>query len=369
MRIGIDYRFAVRSSRGIATYIREIVRELMLIDQANEYILYIDEDTALNLPANFSKAILPYKNILLFEQIYLPLQARSDRLDILWYPSNSGPIFLHHTIKLVVTVHDLISFMNFNSVNKWSFSSLKYRSGEYYRKYALKSGLNRINQMITVSEYSGSRIRQLLKRDAAVIYNNISSEIPSGADQAILERLSLIPGGYLFSITGHAPHKNLKGLLEAISGSSLSEKLVISGIHNKNVLDEYPEEIRRKVIITGYITEEEKACLYKNSKAFLFLSHYEGFGIPVLEAMQFNIPVIASNRSSIPEVVGNGGQLIDPEDIEGIRRLIRELPQVDIEELRTRQAEQLKKFSSWRNSAVQLLQLFAKLNPDLKYRN
>lgn len=363
IRIGIDYRFAVRTSRGIGVYIREIVRQLMLFDPVNQYILYLDEDAELEIPHNFSKKVLPYKNILLFEQIYLPRQAHRDRLNVIWYPSNSGPLILHHSVRLIVTVHDMISFMQYNSPGL-SFKSLKYRAGEYYRRYILKKGFKRIDQLTTVSEFSALEIKTILNRRAIVIPNHIKHLGDSATDMSILQKHNLEPAEYFFSMTGDAPHKNLKGLLDIFSQINTQKKLVISGVKTRQVVEKYPEELQQRVIVTGYITEEEKAALYQNTYAFLFLSLYEGFGIPLLEAMQYHVPVIASNRSSIPEILGEGGFLINPQDPGAVIDTINNLVHYDKPWFAKVQDKQLMKFSSWASSALKLHQIFK----DLKQR-
>lgn len=114
------------------------------------------------------------------------------------------------------------------------------------------------------------------------------------------------PGSYFYTITGNAPSKNfplIKEVLEILK----EYRFVITGIKLED-WDDAPDNVS----ITGFVTEEEKAILLQNAKAFLFLSLEEGFGIPVLEAMVYDRKILASNCSAIPEVVGEGGYCINP---------------------------------------------------------
>jgi len=99
-------------------------------------------------------------------------------------------------------------------------------------------------------------------------------------------------------------------------------------------------------VLTGYVPDEELSALYSGALAFIYMSLYEGFGLPPLEAMQCGVPVIASNTSSLPEVVGDAGIMLDPQDVEGLSRAMKELiTNVYFnEELARRSAEQAARF-------------------------
>jgi glycosyltransferase involved in cell wall biosynthesis len=139
-----------------------------------------------------------------------------------------------------------------------------------------------------------------------------------------------ITKSYIFYLGTIEPRKNVDLLLEAFQ--RLKERtrkdfqLVLSGKVGWKV-ESLMKVIRAlvesgDVIHTGYISEEEAACLYNGAEAFVYPSQYEGFGIPVLEAMACGCPVVASNSSSLPEVVGDAGVLVEPNNVEELSEAI-----------------------------------------------
>ena len=169
---------------------------------------------------------------------------------------------------------------------------------------------------------------------------------------------------YLLYVGTLQPRKNLVRAIEAFGllkrDSTL--KFVIAG--KKGWLyDEIFEKVKElnlenEVIFTGYVPDEDLPELYKNAKAFIFVSLYEGFGLPVLEAMSYGIPVLTSNTSSLPEVAGDAALLVDPENTEEIAKGMERL--LTDEKLRqqliSKGKEQIKKFS-WEKAAKETLQV------------
>jgi glycosyltransferase involved in cell wall biosynthesis len=343
--IGIDYRFALASVRGIGRYIRGIVQQLTEIDSVNTYILYCHEAPAEKMPGNFHISVLPAGNIIWFEQVALPLRARKDRVDVLWYPSNSGPIFLQRKIRLAVTVHDL----NFYP-EKRRPAITRHGFGERYRKFALKNGLKRIDVLLTVSGYSQEQIRKRLCREAGIVYNCLDMH-KKPEDDSVLDRFGLRGTEYVYSMTGEAPHKNLAGLLALAERYGGDLKFVISGVY-------HPAQVAAlstgNVLLTGRISEAEKSSLYKHAGAFIFIPYSEGFGIPVLEAMHYKLPVIASNLTAVPEVLGKGGELVHPDDHDTMLMLLHQLPW-NMDRYLPEQERQLARFASCRQEAAKQL--------------
>jgi glycosyltransferase involved in cell wall biosynthesis len=140
---------------------------------------------------------------------------------------------------------------------------------------------------------------------------------------------------FILSVCTIEPRKNLDKVLKAWQMARLKHgidnlALVLAGQigwHQEAFaacLDSFGED-RHHIFTPGYMADEDLAPLYSSALAFLYLSRYEGFGLPPLEAMQCGVPVIASNRTSIPEVVGDSAILVDPDDVETIAGAIRDL--------------------------------------------
>jgi glycosyltransferase involved in cell wall biosynthesis len=135
-------------------------------------------------------------------------------------------------------------------------------------------------------------------------------------------------GSYFLSLGNLAPHKNLPGLIKGFRALLLQEKLsdtylVVVGRkgseYDKMLAYTWNEPVLRdRVIFTGRVENDELAALYSGALCFISTSHYEGFGLPLLEAMQCGAPVIASHTSSLPEVAGDAGILVNPNDTDAL---------------------------------------------------
>jgi glycosyltransferase involved in cell wall biosynthesis len=163
-----------------------------------------------------------------------------------------------------------------------------------------------------------------------------STVIPNGVDETLFhpcedagrirevrERLGVPPGKYVLTLSSLAPHKNLKFLLQAwhaVPNKAPDWHLVVAGGKNTDpalLAQKLGVEpgLLQQVVFTGFVPDEDLPALLSGAQAFAFPSLYEGFGLPVLEAMACGCPVIASNTTSIPEVVGSAGTLLDPKDL------------------------------------------------------
>jgi glycosyltransferase involved in cell wall biosynthesis len=152
---------------------------------------------------------------------------------------------------------------------------------------------------------------------------------------------------YFLYVGGIEPRKNLPRLVEAFAGLPEDVSLVIAGASVqwnpegwnllRPCLEALGPDVRRRVILTGYVNEGEKVALLAGALAMAYPSMYEGFGLPVAEALACGTPVVASNVSSLPEVVGDAALLVDPDDVEAIRNGMGRV--LEDEALRRRLAE------------------------------
>ncbi len=124
---------------------------------------------------------------------------------------------------------------------------------------------------------------------------------------------------FFISVASLEPRKNLKRIIKAFSSFEKDYQLVLVG---RSGYDNIPDA--KGLIKTGYVSEKDLACLYKESQALIFASLYEGFGLPILEAFYHGTPVVTSNVSSMPEVAGNAGVLVDPLSIDSIKKGIKQ---------------------------------------------
>lgn len=343
MNIGIDYRLAAASHRGMGRYCREIVEKLFDMDKENKYVLYTDTDCDKPLPPNFRWHKIPTANFILGEQVFLPLAISNDKIDVLWSPSNTFPLFMPRSVKLVVTIHDLIFMYKLPKGQ-----NIIQRIGALYRRWVLKLGYKRIDTCITVSEFSASEIRRIFNiKDVRITYNCIEAFYKKTRDCLTSEKAD-----FYFTLSADAPSKNLPFLLNAFKNKLPNDKLVIGGVKNNSPLrEQYQSE--QIIFLNDGVPDELLIEHYLKCKAFVYVSLQEGFGIPPLEALSCGAKVISSYETSLREVVGECGILINPrredELLEAIEKIADfEVPQTTID-------NHLAQFTDWSIPATIIL--------------
>jgi glycosyltransferase involved in cell wall biosynthesis len=255
----------------------------------------------------------------LWEQLQLPLLVKGR---LLWSPANSGPIML---ARQVVTVHDIAVIDH----PEW----FNARFAAWYR-WMTPRLVRRAARVIAVSEFTKRRLVQVTGVDESRV-----SVVPNGVDKrfnprppeevaAIRHRLDIPSSSYVLSLATLEPRKNLAGQLEAWSRcvSQLPDSvwLVISGGKGKDHVfgNLQLQKVPPRVHFTGYVRDEDLPALYSGAMAFLYPSFYEGFGLPVLEAMATGTVAIVSNSTAPQEVAGDAGVAVDPHDHDSIASAI-----------------------------------------------
>ena len=256
----------------------------------------------------------------LWEQGALPLSVRGA---LLWSPSNTGPLAVGNQ---VVTIHDVAPLDHPEWMNR--------RFATWYR-FLIPRLARRVRHIIVVSESTRQRLLARTGVDPckiSVIYPGVDDRFsPTTADAiATLRRdLALPDGRYVLSVGSLEPRKNLGRLLAAWErvAAELPKDvwLVIAGAKGKRlVFAEVPElnHLPERVLLVGYVRDEDLPQLYAGAVAFAYPSVYEGFGSPPLEAMACGTPVVVGNRTSLPEVVGDAALMVDPYDVDSLARAL-----------------------------------------------
>lgn len=251
-----------------------------------------------------------------WEQIGLFVYLKLHRNPLLINFSGLGPVFYKNQ---VCTIHDL-SFM----VHPEWFSKMYYH---FYRLCAPVLSKNS-KKIITVSDFSKNEIVRLLNINPGkiIIINNavdFSDLWPSRPEK-------LPEGKFILTVGSVDPRKNQVKMAEAFSLSSAGKfyNLVLAG--KSGQLFASVELSKSSFVSLGYVADEELIYLYKNASLFVYLSLYEGFGIPPLEAMSFGCPVVLSDIPAFREIFGNAAYYVDPYDIstiaEGIDHVLSNAP-------------------------------------------
>jgi glycosyltransferase involved in cell wall biosynthesis len=366
---------------GIGTYIRSLVHALGTIDNRNRYTLVsgpAEARTLAGLPENFRTAVYVQSDTNALNHIAFPKFLRSLAPDLVHIPLNRVPLLMIRPY--VVTVHDLSTLLfEFHG----SDTHMKLRRGMYRR------GLLRASRVISVSEATRRDLHDLLGipfDHVRRVYEAPDPEFltPAGGageeeKQRILERYQ-ISYPFLLYAGNIRPHKNVPRLVEAfavvrdqLSSHPLYKdlRLIIIG----DTISQYPS-VRQAVIksraetvvrFLGFVPFDTLRCFYQSAAAFVFVSRYEGFGLPPLEAMACGTPVVASNVSSLPEVVGDSAVQVNPENVFEIARGIKEVLLDD--ELRASLIrcglEHARRFS-WERTAREVLSIYREASPPVK---
>ena len=324
MKIGIEVQRLFRKKKyGIEISSLELIKKLQLAEPKHEFVLFASNDIdreCFKESENFKVETLGGEYFADFEQLYLPLAAKRQKIDLLHCTGNTTPYF--SPVPIVQTLHDII-FMDPIPRN----DSLYQRLGNHYRRKLVPLVTARSAAVITVSNYEKERIISRLGIDEnkiEVIYNGINEEhFKIHSDKTILDRVRAtynLPEDFILFLGNPAARKNPLGVIEAymmyaskvenplpLVTPGLTQKYIINALRDLNA--EYDDS---RFISPGYIKEEDLPYVYNLSSVFLFPSLSEGFGMPVIEAMACGTPVITSKISSMPEISGDAALLVDP---------------------------------------------------------
>lgn len=291
------------------------------------------------------------------EQLILPFKLKTN--DVLWSPSNTGPIYCR--CPHVVTIHDFATLDHPEWTN-WKFNL-------FYR-FILPRVAKSCNSIIAISDYTKSRILHHVNIDenkVHVIKNGVDErffENDESIDIEFIFRKYKIPSRrYILSVSSIEPRKNLSTLLKAWGKAVplLDDDLhlVLVGKPNHKIFaDAGLNHIPPRVHFTGFVDDDDLVTIYQNALLFTYVSLYEGFGLPPLEAMAAGVPVITSNTTSIPEVVSDKAITINPLSVEDIADNIICLSKNDglLRRMREDGINHARGFS-WKNTAESTYQL------------
>lgn len=330
MRILIDLTALSYHLTGIERYALCVTQEMLRQDNNNRYILLFRNEVYPELAdiikkrKNIEIVILKGEHKLLFFQVTIPLALYKHKADRYLFFAFPNPI-LFFSKRIYNTIHDM---------GRWDFPG-KSKLALFYFKTSEKIALKRANRVFTVSEFSKSRIHDLIgipKKNIIVTYNGISRNFSSSNVQfeEIRDKYNL-PDNYIMFLSTLQPRKNLKLLVEAFA--EIKEKvtydLVLIGRKGWEV-DELIAKysVGNRIIFTGFVADEDVAAVYRNAICFVFPTLYEGFGIPPVEALAMGTPVISSDSSCMKEILREQAVFFKNNDKEALKELLLKLPQM-----------------------------------------
>ncbi|MGZ8394691.1 MAG: glycosyltransferase family 4 protein [Nitrospira sp.] len=321
MRIGIDAASIVGDKGGVGWHTHHLLRALLDLEEETEYLGYLRPGSLRagrldGWPVNDRMRWVESPRWL------MSWRGAWDRLDLY-----HGPNFKMHTTGRsggIVTIHDL-----------WLA-----RHPEYSRKVLGQAGSSRraratalrARKVVTVSEFSAREIEALYgvpREQVVVIYNGVSEEfVPEHDEQVVADvrqRWAIPAAGFILFVGGADPRKNHRVFLQAVarSRSHLGGRAIVLVGDAEHPQGSYRATaqalgLEQDVRCTGRLDREDLRRLYSCADLFVFPSRYEGFGMPVLEAMACGAPTITASTSSLPEVAGEAALLVDPDDVEAL---------------------------------------------------
>ncbi len=326
MRVAINADF-FDNPGGIGTYMRNVVRALPAVDPDGDYTLLFppstnDPSPDSTAPASMRRAVVPPRNTLLRTTVTLPLAALRRRIDVLHVQYAAPPLC---PARVVVHVHDLIH--------------------EYHPEYYAPSVVTKFRIMVPLTVRHAARVltdSQYSKRDIVRRYRVPPDNVvvALGAADPVYRRVHdparlaevrtrYGTGEHFILYVGNIERrKNLRTLIEAYvrlrRTDAVRARLVLVG-RSVWLSDDIFAAARDsgyadELVFTDYVPEDDLVALYSAADLFVFPSLFEGFGIPVLEAMACGAPVVCSNATSLPEVAGDAALMCDPLDVDGLAR-------------------------------------------------
>lgn len=327
MKIGIDARPLISDNpTGVGVYLANIMEYIALNDTENNYILYtnISLSSKYSFPKNITVKIIKGKVGTLWLRYMLPKQIKIDAIDVFWGTQHILPRKVDG-IRYVLTVHDLALLVNprwgscINGIMQNVFARMSIKNAD--RIIAVSNSTK--SDIVRICHFSENKVSVVYE---GVEYNHLEQTVN---DNSVLSKFNIEKKYYLYLGTLE-PRKNIDTIVRAfelIASFDDNVILVLAGgmgwkfKHTLKYIKNSP--YKERIIFTGYVSESEKEALLKNCICFLFPSHYEGFGIPVLEAFAMSAFVITSSGSSLPEVGGDAAFYVESEnDAEALSKIM-----------------------------------------------
>lgn len=368
MRIGIDATALPARPVGAGNYIIRLVRTLASLETEYEFVVFAQESGAALLDIRerdcFHLITLPDQSParrLAWEQVSFPGLVRRERLDLLHSLHYTRPIRL--PCASVVTFHDMTFFL---------YPQLHTRAKRLFFPLAIRYSARYADGLISVSESTRQDAIRLAGVEPGKIFTvplGVSEDFHPVSDPAARSKIGEryhLPEDFILYVGLVEPRKNLPLLIKSyktLAGRGISLPLVIVGRLGwmyQEVLDLVEAlGIKDAVQFAGYIPQEDLPIVYNLASLFVYPSQYEGFGLPVLEAMACGVPVVATSVSSLPEVAGQAGLLVPPGDEAALAQAMQAvLTDPDVRRQLTEKGPQRASQFTWKRTALSTLKVY-----------
>ncbi len=378
MIIAIDIRNIGKQRTGSEVVVLELTKNIVALDHKNEYLLLTDtndetvlrnikQDLSLADKKNVKIISLKAKNKFLWAAIAMPGFFRTHKVDI-FHTEYILPFFIPRRVKVVTHIHD-VSFR--------VYREMILKKDLFFLDRLIPRSIRRSDKIIAVSEFTKDEILKFYPMASGkieVVPNSINIIVQEATPERIatIRKKYNLPEKFILYIGTLQPRKNLPTLIDAyakIKDSLPGVKLVLAGNKKAHNFDEKIQtaiaknNLNEDVGFPGFIDALDKSVVYQMARVFVFPSFYEGFGIPILEAMSVGTPVIASDIAPHREIAGEAVLFFKTNETERLAGQIENLVKDDVlhENFVKKGKEQAQKFS-WVASAEKMLAIFEKID-------
>ncbi len=358
---------------GVGVYTRNLVSELLALDQANEYVLYYQEASDAGRFAdrpNVLEKILPIQNKALWDQIAIPWACRRDRIDLVVHPKFTAPLLAR--CPAVMVVHGADWFMP-DQAHYYHWLDVRYMRAVmpfYFKKCALVISVSRL----TTENFN--RVLNLPPDKVKTIYFGPARHFQRVTDPrrlAVVRSHYELPPHFILTLTkgrGGDKRKNLGRLFQAYaryhSRTADPVKLVVGGENAAHFQELYHlplEGYGRDILFPGWIEQADLPAVYTMADLYLYPSNLEAFPIPLTEAMTCGTPIVTSNVNGLAEIAGDAAVLVDPTDPEAIAGAIeRVLGDTDLRASLSARGRERARLFTWDRCAREFLASLEALN-------
>ncbi len=352
---------------GIGTYVRNLIRELAEIDQENRYLLLTGpsgREALADLPENF-RVVIQRSPVYSIRELFA-LSWRLLRLRADLYHATHYVLPAVVPCRAVVTIHDIIHVLY--------PEFLPNRVAFVYAVNMMRRSLGRGDRVIAVSQTTRNDLMKYFQVDGRkieVVYNGIEDAFRQPLDDADRDRwlsnLGLERPYLLFVGNAKKPHKNLdnvvKAYAQALKIKDFPHRLVCvgerTGVEFKVRQRAEQLGIADRILLVGHVAQEALPAVYQGAELFLFPTLYEGFGLPVVEAMASGLPVITSNTSALKEIAAGYADLVNPLDVEGMAKsIVQGVSDADHREALRKLGRRRAQDFHWRQAAEKTLEIY-----------
>jgi glycosyltransferase involved in cell wall biosynthesis len=330
-RIGIDVSPLAQTRAGTARYLRELTA---VFEREADLELHRYRFGGASRPVAAVRDAVWYPAV-------LPARAHRDGVDVLHCPTFRAP--LRSSVPLVVTFHDLAVLRHPEAFNAWT---------RRYSALTLPRVARAASAIVAVSEFTKQELVDLLNLRAEKV-----RVIPNGVAAPFRQEGPVSEGDYILAVSTLEPRKNLQMLVEAFARAKLEGcELRVVGARGWGDVELNGDRVR----YLGFVPDEELASLYRGARCVAYVSRYEGFGLPVLEALACGAPVVAANLPPIRELANGTAITVDPADPESIAAGLEQAA-ARRDELSARGPQAAAPYN-WARTAAETLQLYREVS-------